>query len=114
MSQKSHNQAAMPDTKDLFADFEQEFDWITYNKKASVNTLYQKKDLSKQNKSLDKSKNNQDKGQESMKSNSKFIKKYELKKAWLVDQTCHHCNCKEHFIRDCLDNKKDKDSQGGS
>ena len=113
ISQKSRNQTAMPDTKDLFADFEQKFNQIIYNKKASVNTLYQKKDSSKQNKSLDKSKNNQNKGQESSKSNSKPTKKYESKKAWLTDQTCHHCNCKEHFIRDCSDNKKDKDLQGG-
>ena len=83
-----------------------------YNKKASVNTLYQKKDSNKQNKSLDKSKNNQNKDQESLKLNSKPIKKYELKEAWLTDQTYHHCNHKEHFIRDCLDNKKDKDLQG--
>ena len=33
-----------------------------YNKKASVNTLYQKKNLSKGNKSSDKSKNDQNKG----------------------------------------------------
>ena len=31
----------------------------------------------------------------------------------MTDQTCHHCNCKEHFIRECLDNKKNKDSQEG-
>ena len=111
MSQKSCDQTAMPDIENLFTDFEQEFDWIMYNKKASVNALYWKKDSSKQNKSSDKSKNNQDKGQESLKSNSKPTKKYELKEAWLTDQTYHHCNCKEHFIRDCLDNKKDKNLQ---
>ena len=33
----------MPDTKNLFTDFEQEFNQITYNKKVSINTLYQKK-----------------------------------------------------------------------
>ena len=32
----------------------------------------------------------------------------------MADQTCHHCNYKGHFIRDCPDNKKDKDSQEGS
>ena len=61
MSQKSHNQTAMPDIKNLFINFEQEFNWIMYNKKTSVNTLYWKKDSSKQNKSSDKLKNNQDK-----------------------------------------------------
>ena len=113
MSQKSCDQTAMPDTENLFADFEQKFDWIIYNKKASVNTLYWKKNLSKQNKSLNKSKNDQDKDQESSKLNSKPTKKYESKKAWLADQTYHHCNCKGHFIRDCPDNKKDKDLQRG-
>ena len=58
MSQKSHNQTAMSDTEDLFVDFEQKFDWIMYNKKAFINTLYWKKNSSKQNKSSDKSKNN--------------------------------------------------------
>ena len=47
MSQKSCDQIVMPDIEDLFADFEQEFDWIMYNKKASVNALYWKKDSSK-------------------------------------------------------------------
>ena len=40
MSQKFHNQTAIPDIKNLFADFKQEFDQITYNKKAFINTLY--------------------------------------------------------------------------
>ena len=80
MSQKSCDQVAMLDTKDLFTNFEQEFDWIMYNKKASINTLYWKKNSSKQNKGSDKSKNNQDKGQESTKLNSKPTKRYELKK----------------------------------
>ena len=48
-----------------------------------------------------------------MKLNSKPTKKYESKKAWLADQTCHHCNCKGHFIKECLNNKKNKDLQGG-
>ena len=48
-----------------------------------------------------------------MKLNSKPTKKYELKKAWLADQTCHHCNHKGHFIKECSDNKKDKNSQKG-
>ena len=61
MSQKFYNQTIMPDTEDLFVDFKQEFNWIMYNKKAFINTLYQKKDLSKGNKSSDKSKNDQDK-----------------------------------------------------
>ena len=81
MSQKFCDQIAMPDTEDLFINFEQKFNQITYNKKAFINTLYQKKDLSKQNKSSDKLKNNQDKDQESMKLNSKPIKKYESKEA---------------------------------
>ena len=109
MSQKFCDQTAMPDTENLFADFEQEFNWIMYNKKASVNTLYWKKDSNKGNKSSDKSKNDQNKNQESLKLNSKPTKKYELKKAWLIDQICHHCNCKKHFIRECLNNKKNKD-----
>ena len=85
MSQKFHNQTAIPDIKDLFADFKQEFNWITYNKKAFINTLYQKKNLSKGNKSSDKSKNDQDKSQKSLKLNSKPVKKYESKEAWLAD-----------------------------
>ena len=40
MSQKSCDQTAMPDTEDLFTNFEQKFNQIMYNKKASVNTLY--------------------------------------------------------------------------
>ena len=48
-----------------------------------------------------------------MKSNSKSTKKCESKEVWLADQTCHHCNHKGHFIRECLNNKKDKDLQGG-
>ena len=46
-----------------------------------------------------------------MKSNSKPTKKYELKKVWLTDQTCHYCNYKKHFIRNCSNNKKNKDLQ---
>ena len=40
MNQKFYNQTAMFDTENLFTDFKQKFDWIMYNKKASVNTLY--------------------------------------------------------------------------
>ena len=47
MSQKFCNQTAMPDIKNLFINFKQEFNQITYNKKAFINTLYQKKDSSK-------------------------------------------------------------------
>ena len=111
MSQKFCDQTVIFNIKDLFTNFEQEFNWIMYNKKASVNTLYWKKNSSKQNKNSDKLKNDQNKNQKSSKLNSKPIKKYESKKVWLTDQTCHHCNCKRHFIRDCLDNKKNKDLQ---
>ena len=71
----------MSDIKNLFINFEQEFNQIMYNKKAFVNALYQKKNTNKQNKSSDKLKNNQNKNQESMKSNSKPTKKYKSKKA---------------------------------
>ena len=71
----------MLDIKNLFADFKQKFDWIIYNKKTFINTLYWKKDSNKGNKSSNKSKNDQNKNQESSKSNSKPTKKYESKKA---------------------------------